>query len=337
MKVIFGICRLITICLKFIIESAIHISRFAPEWVQISAENAPAAIGAGAGKDAGGSRLVDEPGECSQADIACRSDLCVWSEAQCTRRFGGHARQSLRVAQPTCYGEIAISLHPESKAAVDDPCETCLGRSDRDWQNRCDCHLVAHLVAGATRRGEYEIEGSGGRARIVAKQVEIATRAAIVGTKTTENDFTGHRLPYQFLTVIERTNGVEIVTREIRLTKIAVSANSAFYGQVSDKETVADRTPRRTLRAGKTWKQGGIDIEKPNGTGVIVKLRPAPGDLEFLGQRHAIADKRAGADGRSCHELDRAIRLKSDRLGQIHSAAGGKAQGATGQRDAPAA
>ena len=142
-------------------------------------------------------------------------------------------------------------------------------------------------------------------------------------------------LANQFPTVIERTNGAENVMREIRLTKTAVSADRACHGQVSDNETVADRKP--ILRTAKTRKQAVINIEKPSRAGVISKLRPAPGDLEFLGQRHAIGYKRAGAGWRSCHELDRAIRLKGNRLGQRHRAAGGEAQGATGQGDAPGA
>ena len=112
---------MIAICLEIIIESALHIGRCAVEWVQIAAVDAPAATDVGAGKDVGGSRLVDEPGECSEADIACRGDFCVWSQAQYAFRSSGHACQSLCVAEPTCYGEIAISLYPESKSAVDDP------------------------------------------------------------------------------------------------------------------------------------------------------------------------------------------------------------------------
>ena len=99
------------------IERPRLITRCWAEWVEVFAVNAPAA--AGAGKHACGRRLVNEPGQCAEANISRCPDLRSRPKAQFAGCLGRQTCQSLRGAQIAGDGQIAIRSDPQPEAAVD--------------------------------------------------------------------------------------------------------------------------------------------------------------------------------------------------------------------------
>ena len=99
------------------IERPRLIARCWAERVEVSAVNAPTA--STAGKHICGGGLVDEPGQCAQADISGRPDLRSRPKAQFARCLGRQTCQSLRGAQIARDGQIAIRNDPQPKITID--------------------------------------------------------------------------------------------------------------------------------------------------------------------------------------------------------------------------